>query len=1081
MLTGDIGSGKSTLADAITTLLVAPNRISYNKAAGAEHRERDLRSYVLGYYKSERSETGYAAKPVALRGRNNYSVILGVFYNQGYDQTVALAQVFHQRDSNGQPTRFYVVSDQSLSIQEHFSGFGSDLSQLRKNLRSLDRTEPIFDSFTGYGAAFRRRFGLQGEQAMELFHQTVSMKSVGNLTAFVRQHMLEAFDVGPRIEALITHFDDLNRAHQAVLRAKDQIGRLHPMVEKLDKHTVAGQNSEQWRGHREALALYFAGIKRDLLSQRIDRLTRQTQKEELKLQGLSEELDFSRGERDSVKLAISEKGGDRLAALGQEEGTLEQEKRRRLGRAEEYGGLCNHLELPKAQNPEGFLENRHQADVILAELDNQAASVGNRITELSVDLTGHRTTHGELTREIASLQGRKSNINSRQIAIRRQLCEALGLSEDELPFAGELIMVRQESRQWEGAAERLLHGFALSLLVPDGVYTQVAGWVDQTHLGGKLVYYRVISGVESDLSSVDPDSLINHLQVKQDSTMAAWVSSQLEQRFDYTCCHTMEDLRRASRGITRAGQIKGNQNRHEKDDRHALDDRSRYVLGWQNQSKIKTLQAQAQSLETRMQEIAADIAGLQTEKHRIEERRSQVYQLKGVTQFDDINWQPIAARLEQIRREIQALEQASNILQTLQTQLSRIEQIIRSQEKAVYDHRDGLARLRERLEVAQEMYQETCSVIGENIQTLEALNRELDPLRTQALGDHTLTVESCDNYQSKFRTWIQAKLDAEEQRLRTLEVQIASAMQDFRREYPAETRDLDTSLESAGEYRSMLEKLERDDLPRFENHFKELLNQNAIREIANFQAQLKKETQIISERVDRINQSMAAIEFNKDRYIQLETQPNADNEIRLFRQELKSCIEGSFTGTGDDQYSEEKFIQVKAIIDRFRGREGSTDLDRRWTEKVTDVRNWFSFAASERWIQDNTEYEHYTDSGGKSGGQKEKLAYTVLAASLAYQFGLEFGEIRSRSFRFVMIDEAFGRGSDESADYGLRLFRELNLQLLIITPLQKIHVIEPYVSTLGFVYNQDGRESQLRSLTIQEYRQELAEHRGAKP
>jgi hypothetical protein len=78
------------------------------------------------------------------------------------------------------------------------------------------------------------------------------------------------------------------------------------------------------------------------------------------------------------------------------------------------------------------------------------------------------------------------------------------------------------------------------------------------------------------------------------------------------------------------------------------------------------------------------------------------------------------------------------------------------------------------------------------------------------------------------------------------------------------------------------------------------------------------------------------------------------------------------------------------------------------------VRNWFVFAASERWRADDSEHEHYSDSGGKSGGQKEKLAYTVPAASLAYQFGLELGAVRSRSFRFVVIDEAFGRGSDES-------------------------------------------------------------------
>ena len=49
----------------------------------------------------------------------------------------------------------------------------------------------VVDTFPPYGAAFRRRFGIENEQALDLFHQTVSMKSVGNLTDFVREHMLE--------------------------------------------------------------------------------------------------------------------------------------------------------------------------------------------------------------------------------------------------------------------------------------------------------------------------------------------------------------------------------------------------------------------------------------------------------------------------------------------------------------------------------------------------------------------------------------------------------------------------------------------------------------------------------------------------------------------------------------------------------------------------------------------------------------------------------------------------------------------------------------------------------------------------
>jgi len=234
------------------------------------------------------------------------------------------------------------------------------------------------------------------------------------------------------------------------------------------------------------------------------------------------------------------------------------------------------------------------------------------------------------------------------------------------------------------------------------------------------------------------------------------------------------------------------------------------------------------------------------------------------------------------------------------------------------------------------------------------------------------------------------------------------------------------------------------------------------------------ERQSIKERIDKINQSLLEIDYNPNRYIVLEAAQNIDPEIRDFQQDLRACKNGTLTGSEDAEYSEAKFLQVKGIIERFRGREGTTDADRRWTRKVTDVRNWFSFSASERWREDGREHEHYTDSGGKSGGQKEKLAYTVLAASLAYQFGLDWREVRSRSFRFVLIDEAFGRGSDESTKYGLELFKRLNLQLLVVTPLQKINIIEPFVASVGFVHNDEGSRSLLRNLTIEEYRAERA-------
>nr|MDA3868965.1 AAA family ATPase [Gammaproteobacteria bacterium] len=289
LLTGDIGSGKSTLVDAITTLLVPANKIDYNKAAGAGKKERDLRSYVLGYYKSERNEATGKSKPVALRDANSYSVILGVFHNEGFNQTVTLAQVFWMKEMQGQPQRFYVGAEKALGIKQDFAGFGSDLVNLRKRLRKDGCN--VMDSFPPYGAWFRRRFSIDNEQALDLFHQTVSMKSVGNLTEFVRGHMLEPFEIAPRIQALIDHFDDLSRAHEAVQKARRQIDNLTPLIADCDQHRQQTDTVETWRHSRDALAGYFAIKKAGLLEERLARLQQDRLRQQTRVERVSHEAD----------------------------------------------------------------------------------------------------------------------------------------------------------------------------------------------------------------------------------------------------------------------------------------------------------------------------------------------------------------------------------------------------------------------------------------------------------------------------------------------------------------------------------------------------------------------------------------------------------------------------------------------------------------------------------------------------------------------------------------------------------------------------------------------------------------------
>jgi uncharacterized protein YPO0396 len=1065
LLTGDIGSGKSTLVDAITTLLVPTQRIAYNKAAGAENKERGLRSYVLGHYKSERSEVTGTAKPVALRDHSSYSVILGVFHNAGYDQTITLAQVFWMKEGQGQPERFYVGAERDLSITDDFADFGSDIPQLRKRLRNAGAD--VQDSFAKYGAWFRRRLGIDNEQAMELFHQTVSMKSVGNLTEFVRNHMLEPFDAAVRINALISHFDDLSRAHEAVLKAKHQRLLLEPLMADCDKHHDLVGEQERLRDCRESLKAWFSELKLGLLDRRLELLTNDQQRLSSQKKRRLELRDRQRLEVDALKRAVAEQGGDRLDQLASEIRKQDDERERRQQRFRRHAELLNAVGASPVRDEMEFVRLGLQLGVRREQSGSEEAELQNQLTEWSVSLLQGRREHDALVSEIASLKARRSNIPLAQIKLRAAMCQALELAEDLIPFVGELLQVREEHRPWEGAIERILHSFGLALLVPDEHYPAVAAWVDRTHLAGRVVYFRVRAARQAEPSDLHPQSLVTKISVKPDSPFYHWLARELSYRFNYACCETPEQFRREVRALSLSGQVKGTGERHEKDDRHRLDDRSRYVLGWSNTQKITALEVAKDRLEERLGDIGSNIANAEKQRALIRHQLESLAALNEFTDYREIDWAECATLVARLQDEKSQLEAASDALLALAAQLKTLQDALQVTENEVSRLDQELGNVASKYEAASALHIETTRLLLD----IEASVRlRLEALRVQVLGERLLTVESCDNAEREVREALQREMDAEVKVLDRLRDKIIRAMGAFKDAYKLETSEFDADLNAVDEYRNLLDQLNRDDLPRFEQRFKELLNVNTLNEIANFNGQLARERETIKERIARINESLGQIDYNPGRYIVLESQLSPDIDVRDFQMQLRACTEGALTGSEDAQYSENKFLQVKTIIDRFRGREGHAEQDRRWTAKVTDVRNWFLFAASERWREDDREHEHYPDSGGKSGGQKEKLAYTILAASLAYQFGLEWGAVRSRSFRFVVIDEAFGRGSDESAEYGLRLFEQLNLQLLIVTPLQKIHIIEPFVSSVGFVRNEGGKASQLRNLSIEEYR-----------
>lgn len=1062
LVTGNIGSGKSTLVDAITTLLVPPSKVSYNKAAGAEHRERTVSSYVHGHFKSERSETTGTAKPVALRGAGSYSVLLARFFNVALQQTVTLAQVFWFADRSGKPSRLYAVCDEPLSIAADFADVGPDLARLRRHLR--DRQATLHDSFNKYAADFRRRMGIAHPQALELFHQTVSMKSVGNLTDFVRTHMLEPPDVSERITSLIEHFQDLTKAHDAVVDARRQVQALTPLVEKLDQCETAAGQAEAKREVREALTPYFTSRKIELLDTRIERTgTDRAALLERRVRAEQHLRDIEREEHD-LHTAIRDNGGERIMALESDIADLSASRDRKKVEHGQYVGLCEQVGVAPATDEQTLSDQRRMLHDLQEQLTGDKTRMENEATERAVTLRDAQNRLDEVEAELKGLADRSSSIDQQMITIRTLLCQGVGLEDTDIPFAGELLRVTDAA--WEPAAERLLRGFALSLLVRDENYADVADWVDRTNLRGRVVYFRVREPAPGQPVS-DPRSLVHRLEVRPGTPFSRWLDAEVTRRFDLVCATTPQEFRAERRAITRNGQIKSGGERHEKDDRRTLGDRRWFVLGWDNTAKRKALEQQRVQASGLVATWQAEQQALRSAMHGIDVRSQQVFALLQPRTWAALDWRSDATRLESVREQLRDLREADDTLRGLNTQLEQVQRQ-RTAARAQFSSLDQrLGDLNGRLERDESMVQELRLLPAATVEQRAAVA----PLEPAALR-----VESCDSAERTIRLELQAEIDKLDERFKRLSSSIVAAMGEFGNAWPLLAQEMDVAVEAGHEYRSLLQRLLADDLPRFEADFKKALNTQAIREVVGFRTALETAREEIKRRVADINRSLHDIPYQPQTYIRLEPTPTTDADVRDFRSQLTACTEDTVTGSGDDQYSEAKFLQVKQIVSRLQGRDGRTEQDRRWTAKVTDVRNWFTFAASERRIEDDSEHEHYTDSGGKSGGQKEKLAYTILAASLAYQFGLVGGRGQTRTFRFVVIDEAFGRGSDDSAQFGLELFRRLDLQLLVVTPLQKIHIIEPYVAHVGFVHTDGGTTSKLRTLTMAQYHEGRLRH-----
>lgn len=1079
LLTGANASGKSTLIDALLTLIVPLKRQRfYNQSSGAEKKgNRTEESYFFGNYGNQQQDGNSGMTSLKLRGKNDRSVLLATFCNVD-DRVVTLFQV-----------RYYIGEDlkvvfgiarKPLTIKEHFTEFdpkGVWRKHLDKELNS-GNTRRMIEFFNGakdYQEKMLELFGMRSDKALTLFNQIVGVKVLDDLDSFIRNNMLEMWDAEKKYQELRDNFQNLMEAKTNIDKTKEQIRQLEP-IDALAKELQAIDKRIKGLQHeKEVAAFWFASRTIELCKEELSHCKAEQRKLDDELKALKVEKTELESEQMRLSIAIErDEVGQQIKELERDIRENEQKRNNRQTKLNSYNTLAQKVNLEINPNAFAFDTNRTKAkvekDALQKQIDKDLAEekrlTQNALDEIENDIKQHVET-------IRYLKDHKNNISGRVAEIRDEIIKHVGATTDEIPFVGELISIKDNEHEWEYAIERILHNFALRLIVPEKYYQQVNEYVNNHDLQGRIVYQRY-GGAENIPEFEDrqilENSLMKKIDLKSKSRYFDWLEDRLYTEFNYACVDSLSDFSHiAEKAVTKKGLIKSRGGKHEKDDRPETQGRSHYVLGWDNREKIAELKNEYEKLLNQQKLKKDEIKRLDAQKKELEEQREAFHDLFKYEKFDDIDWQSYAQIIQEKNEAKKRLEETNDRVKALQEQLKNVQKSLDNIELKKDETIRHQTRVSDRVGMVSKLQNENVQAVAlmglvdtDNFEEkhLEILAIELDEIAAKRSSIYG----SIDNDMSAQRGQ-RNKKNSECQKLisefKNPSEEITSRYRDWRSDVNSLTGD----VEYVGEYQKFLTRLYKENLPGFEDKFNKYLRETITQNVNAFRMFFENWDESIRKTIIQLNSYLKDIDFSShpSTYIQLEATKKLNVDAAEFRQLLKEAIPNLREVEASIDGRRSHFEQhIEPLMQRLQ--------DEQWRSSVMDVRGWFSYRAVEYYQEDSQKRNTYESMGQLSGGEKAQLTYTILGSAIALHFGLTKQGLDS-SFRFIAIDEAFRAQDEDKARYLISLCKQLHLQLLVVTPSDNIHIVENDISYVHYV-ERKGNASVLYNMPISKFQEE---------
>lgn len=1048
LITGPNGGGKSTLLDAHSTILTPPSALDFNVAArdsGERRRDRTWLTYVRGAWKhSSVNDTETATD--YLRASSTMSAVAETFQTEG-GKVVTLVCVLWIRGSSNEATqvrRGYLALQRSFDLKElqFFPNHDFDVKRFKVDLAPPDNR--FYTEFSEYEQRACTLLDIRTNLALRLLHKTQSAKPLGEIDEFFRSFMLDeptTFDIA---DALVTEFVDLDAAHKAVVDARLQRDMLAPAKELYDERESLGQRVSELKEAKAGLGSYRNAREQQLLT---DALAAERLDESLAQQSADEadgKVTASEEELTRMRELRANMGGSVIAQLEIKIKALDKERPLRIGKRDKAAKACDDLDWEKPKTAEDFIVLQSDAQDLL---NNETSTTGKRDDEIFVlrtQIKNHGGQIKELQDEYDSLAVRRSLIPSKLQNARVAMLRELNLADDEIPFAGELIEVKKEEFEWSGAIERVLGGLARSLLVEEKHYKPVSDYINRTNTGQRLLYLRM-EPMQSGKTMGSPRALIRKLTFL-DCPYKSWLIEWLKTRFDFECVDDVAALRSVPRAVTKEGQIKGDRTRHMKDDMTPIHRRDLWVLGFENSEKLATIQTIGLQLASELAGFTARLNTLNDETVAWRDKLMACNTLINYT-WSDIDVESVITEYARLQAELRDVRAANPDLDQLTTNINALADRVTELTSLRTDAQVKLANHRLAVKDYKRRLEESLAA------PLVALTPTQQSILHEAFEKRTVTHANLERESHAVERALDSRVSSHELQRSEFASTIVATFVKFNGTWAMMAANLVPSIDSAGDYFALLNRLIKDNLPAYEKRFLKLLHDSSDQNLGTLQNKLKDERRAIDRRLESVNDGLKASPFNSDKHSHLDIKATSihNADVAEFNAKLREILSHSFS---DDQASaERRFGLLSPLIKRLGSKETA---DLRWRALVLDVRRHVDFKAKEV-DQDGVELDVFSSGDGKSGGQRQKLTSTILASALRYQLVRQDQTLPSYST--VVLDEAFSKSDNNFATLAINVFKEFGFQMVFATPLAKVSSIEHFIGGAAFVHIEDRKRS----------------------